>query len=546
MLQEGFDRNQTQLFALESLVGKQSTVRIIDALVDLLDINALGFKIKGKVKNGRPAFPASILLKLLYYGYWNRVRSSRRLAREAQTNIEAMWLCNGLQPGYKTIAEFRKQNVKALEKSFYQLNKFLKAQGLFNEEIVAVDGSKFRAQNSKKNNYNKKKVDQHLEYIARETKKYLDELDQIDQVEEATEIELEQSREVSDKLDQLKQRKDKYTELSTQVEAAREEGQTQISTSDKDARALPKKMNIIEVSYNVLTAVEADNKLITNYKVDNKLDTYALSGMAQDARKVMEKQEGEPLTVLADKGFDTGVELKKCSENDIITLVAPKNRASSLKNKAFNKNAFTYDEELDCYICPRQQHLKTNGTWYNKNNGKYRQSYRVQHYKLPFAVCNACPDKLECAGAKLKNRHGQVIERNEYEPYIEDNVERVKLNPELYRQRQSIVEHPYGTIKRAWGYDYTLLKGIEKVAGEFATIFTIYNLRRVMSILGIEELIKRLKAACLLTMEQVCLILSRYVHFLYKFEKWIKFIFQKIGWPLAYRWSLRRGDLLMR
>jgi hypothetical protein len=279
------------------------------------------------------------------------------------------------------------------------------------------------------------------------------------------------------------------------LEQARESGQTQVSTVDPDARALPKKMNIVEVSYNVLTAAELKNKLITNFEVSNTSDRYALSGMALGARKVLGKQPGEKLTVLADKGFDTGVELKACIENDIVTLVAPKKRIDPKKDPQYNKDQFTYDAEKDHYTCPEGHYLQTNGTWYKRNNGKHRKPYKVKHYKLPFSICQACPHRMNCAGASnLKNSKGRYIERSEYQEYIDENIERVKLNKELYRKRQETVEHQFGTIKRQWGFDHTLLKTKEKVKAEFSIIFTVYNLRRAMSILGIKELIRRLKA----------------------------------------------------
>jgi transposase len=492
MLIKGQDRNQIQLLCLDSAVDEQSTVRIVDAFVDTLDLAQLGFEIKGKINNGAPAYQCHHLLKLYYYGYLNRVRSSRRLEREAKTNIEAMWLIKCVQPSYKTIANFRKDNKKALGKVFYELNKFLKAQGLFDEEKICIDGSKFRAQNSKKNNYNEKKVDQHLDYINKQTQQYLDELDLIDQQED-TETKLEQTLEISNKLDQLKKRKDKYTLLHQEVELAREKGETQISTTDAEARALPKKMNIVEMSYNVITAAEMKNKLITNFEVSNKLDTYGLSPLAIEARKVLGKQVGEKLIALADKGFDTGSELKICTENDIETYVACKNRTNTKQDKQFNKDQFDYDLETDTYTCPEDQILKSNQKWYNKTNGKHRRPMKSKHYKAPFKICKDCPHKLKCVGeSNLKNSKGRCISRSEYQEYIDDNIERVKLNKALYRQRQQVIEHPFGTIKRQWGYDYTLLKGMEKVTAEFAIIFTAYNLRRAISILGAKVLISRL------------------------------------------------------
>ena len=467
MLKEGQNRDQLQMMSLEMLVSADSLVRLIDVFVDILDMDGLGFEQKGQINNGAPAFPASALLKLYYYGYLNRVRSSRRLEREVQTNVEAMWLLKGLSPGYKTIANFRKDNARALEQAFYKLNAFLKGEGLFDEDKVAIDGSKFRAQNSKKNNYNAKKVEQHLDYINKQTQEYLSALDQLDS-EEETESEREQRIAIAEKLDDLQKRQDKYELLQRQVEQAREQGETQISTVDADARALAQRMNIVEVGYNVRTSADLKNKLITNYEVSNKLDTYALSGMA----------------------------LKACIENDVETLVSPKSRVNAKKEKAFNKDQFEYDVEQDVYVCPTGEQLRPNEKWYVKNNGRHRKSYRVRHFKLPFKICNACAHRLECAGqANLKNSKGRYVERSEYQEYIDENVERVKLNQALYRKRQQIIEHPFGTIKRQWGYNYTLLKTKEKVSGEFALIFTAYNLRRAVSILGVQGLIKRLKEA---------------------------------------------------
>ena len=496
MKKTGHDRSQIQMWSLESAVGEFSLVRLVDTFVDMLEMEALGFEIKGQQQSGAPAYECADLLKLYYYGYLNRVRSSRRLEREALTNVEAMWLLRGLKPGYKTIANFRKDNPKALNNAFYELNKFLKGADLFDEDRVSIDGSKYRAQNSKKNNYNEKKVNQHLDYINNQTREYLEELDRLDQSEDETDSELEQRVEMADQLDRLAQRKNKYKALKKQLEQAREEGETQVCTVDPDARALPKKMNIVQVGYNVLTAAEMKNKLITNFELSNKSDTYALSVMALAARKVLGKKQGEKLTALADKGFDTGSELKTCSENDIETLVSPKNRANTKQDKQFNKDQFDYDLETDTYTCPEGQLLKSNQKWYTKTNGKHRRAIKSKHYKVPFAICNACPHKLKCVGeSNLNNSKGRYISRSEYQQYIDDNIERVRLNKELYRKRQQTVEHQFGTIKRQWGYDYTLLKTKEKVKAEFAIIFTVYNLRRAVSILGLNELIRRLKAS---------------------------------------------------
>ncbi len=381
---QGQNRNQMQIISLESCVDVNSYARVIDAFVDFLSLEELGFSIKGKLHNGRPAYPAAALLKLYFYGYINRVRSSRRLQREAQTNIEAMWLLKGLHPCYKVIADFRKNNSKPFKEVFKSFNIFLRDEGLFFENVVATDGSKFRAQNSKKNNYNEKKIKGHLDYIEKQTQQYIKEMDELDKLEDADELHLEQSIDLNNKLNHLASRKKKYEVLNEKIHQAHEKGETQISTSDEDARALPKKMNIVEVGYNAVTTTEAKNKLITNFEILNTQDTYALANAALNARQALNKQPGEPIMQLADKGFDTGSELKTCIENDVLTFVAPKKRANTIKDKKFNKEAFIYDSDKDVYICPQNKVLKSNGKWYNKNKGKLRRSYKVKHYKLPF------------------------------------------------------------------------------------------------------------------------------------------------------------------
>ncbi len=512
MLKIQQDRSQLQFFCLEAAVAYDSTVRVIDAFVDALDLAQLGFVIKGKVNNGAPAFHAADLLKLYFYGYLNRTRSSRRLQREANTNIEAIWLLKGTRPGYKTIANFRKDNSKALKNTFRQFNRFLLGQGLFDQELVAIDGSKFRAQNSKKNNYNEKKIDQHLDYIQRKTDAYLELLQQTDTDEEVSEINEVNNQHIAAQLDHLQQRKQKYEQLKTQVEKAREDGQTQVSTTDPDARALPKKMNIVEVGYNLVTAAETKNNFITNFKLLNENDAYALADIAKDAADLLRPQANASFTVLADKGFDTGQQLQQCAQQHITTIVAPRKRLTNKKNKAFAKNQFIYDEERDDYTCPQGEQLKTNGRWYQKKTyGQHRAVYKFKRYTCSYNICKNCPFKADCVGLpNLKNSKGRHLERSEYAPFIEENTDRYQLNKHLYRKRQTIVEHQFGTIKRQWGFDYTLVKTKEKVAGEFALILSCYNLRRAISILGVAELIKRLKNAKMDVLELIWRFLSRF------------------------------------
>ena len=491
----GNDRNQFSMICLEQEIGKDAEVRLIDAFIDWLPLEEMRFVNKGKSREGRPAYQTDDLLKLYIYGYLNRVRSSRQMEKHCRINIEIHWLLKGLLPCHQTINTFRKNNARPLLKVFRKFNRFLSGEGAFDEDTVAIDGSKFRAQNSKKNNYNEKKIKDQLKYIDKQTESYLRDLEENDKQEISDSTE-ESRLLIAEKLEHLTQRRKKYQDLEKDILTAHENGITQISTTDPDARALPKKMNIVEVSYNVVTSVEATNKLITNFEVTNKHDTHALSYAARKAKVALGKTAKESIKVLADKGFDTGVELKKCMENNIDTYVAPKKRVSALKDKRFNKSKFVYDHDKDIYTCPAGEKLQSNGRSYIRNNGKLRKSYDVKHYKITFSTCNNCEHRLACAGqSNLDNSKGRYIERNEYEDYVEENIERVRLNKSLYRQRQAIVEHPFGTIKRQWGFDYTLLKTMPKVRGEFALIFTAYNLRRAISIFGVKYLMEKLKGS---------------------------------------------------
>ena len=516
---QGIGRSQMLFFCTDQQIAADNPVRVIDAFVDALDLDALGFVVKGRQKTGSPAYSAAMLLKLYCYGYFNRIRSSRQFELACQRNLELWWLLEQQKPCYRTISSFRKDNKKALKKTFQALVQMCRSWGLYGAEIVAIDGSKFRAQNSKKNNYNQKKIDRHLEYIDKKTEEYLTALDRLDAVEEAeakllesidneadtseqsTEsaellqsLLVEKREELQNKLIQKEESREKYENLQSQLNEAFEKDQTrQISTTDPDARALPLKMNIVEVAYNLQTAVDAKHNLIVHYDVTNERDDYALADTAIAARDALEVAI---LKALADKGYNVGLELKRCAEAGILTYVAIRENAASLKKGNYAKKHFVYSKETDSYTCPANQTLTSNGKWYErKSSGTRSHTYKMKVYKTSFHTCKNCPFAEQCAGANnLKKSKGREIQRTEYDDYIEANRQRITANKELYRRRQAIVEHPYGTIKRGWGYTYTLLRGKENVGGEFGLIATAYNLRRAMSILGVKDLIERLKS----------------------------------------------------
>jgi len=482
-------RREKLLFppSLEEKLASDNIVRLIDAFVDALDIENLGFTIKHKNKPdpGPPEYHPSDLLKVYIYGYINRTRSSRQLEKCCEINIEMMWLVNGLTPGYVTIANFRKNNPKALKEVFRIYNRFLMGEDMFGKETIAVDGAKIKAQNSKKNNFSDKSIERHQTYIDNKTAEYLEMLDQTDG--QATE--LVTKNEISKKLESLSKRKKHYNNLQEQLNIAKQEGEKQVSTVDADARLFTSNGSKGEVAFNLQSVVDAKHKLIIHNKITNKVDTNALYEVASGAKQLLEVDK---INVLADTGYDSGEELKKCTENGITTFVAPRTQNAGSKNIEFAKDKFTYEKQTDTYTCPAGEILKTNNNVYTKQR-KGRKDSSFKEYKSTYTICANCIHGKKCAANRLNRKQGRVIERNLTADFTEANQLRIKENKNYYRQRQSIVEHPFGTIKRQWGFSYTLVKGLENVGAEFDLICLCYNIRRSVSIIGVEKLIERLK-----------------------------------------------------
>lgn len=481
-VQRGISRDQMWMMSLDMEISQDSVARLIELFVDQLKLDELGFtKTKAK-KEGCPIYQASDLLKLYYYGYFNRIRSSRKLEAECVRNIELWWLLNRLQPGYHTIADFRKDNPAALKNSFKKFVSFLKGVDLLGGELVAIDGTKIRAQNSKSNNYNEAKLQKHIEYIEAKADSYIAELEQCDaQEDKAAAAELNK-KQIAEKLQTLKERKSKYEALENKL---KQSGEKQISTVDADSRSLPIKDRITDVCYNVQCSNDSKHSMVVDFDTLNKGDQDQLNTMAVKAKDILEV---ETLTVLADKGYHVGRELEAAKENDITTVVAypqPRDRSDKI-DPAYYTDKFAYSSQTDSYTCPAGCELTNNGKEYIKGR-EDRTSYTVKTYSS--TACSTCPFKKLCTTSKQRK-----IDRSEYQDIIDENNKRVDENRELYKRRPLISEHVFGTIKRSWGYTYTLVKGLKKVNGEMAIIFTMYNLRRAMSILGVQELKRRLAA----------------------------------------------------
>ena len=489
---------------LEPLIGEDNTVRVIDAFVDALDLASFGFAHVGLNKTGAPPYDPALLLKLYFYGYFNRIRSSRMLERECARNLELWWLLDRAEPSYHTIATFRTyrkkdekgQDIinhrKALVAVFKRFNQFCDQQGLFGKTLFAVDGTKIAAQNSKKRHISEDKIKRKLERVNQRMEEYLEALDSADTEEKAPQI---PKVEIEKAIKDLKSRKNQLLEYQKQLTDAQAQDPTitQISFTDPDARMLPiNNEGMMQIAYNVQAVVDDKHCLIADCSIENQKDLYLLSQMGASVKNELGIKGS--IELLADKGYHTAQGLHECEENGIVTYVAFPEQAYKERPKGFRKPDFKYDPERDVYICPDNKILKTKGTLHVKKgrHGHIEPSYKL--YRSPFGVCSICQHRDQClSAANISQRHGRTLERGEYEESVIANRARILAHRDKYKRRQAIVEHPFGTIKRAWGAYYTLLKGKEKVGGEIAIVFTMYNLRRVINILGVKTLTQAFK-----------------------------------------------------
>ncbi len=478
---KGFDRSAFFETCYEQEVDSDAFVRVVDCFVDSLVLSTFGFSSR-EAKTGSSYFPDSSLLKLYIFGYHESIRSSRKLAKQCKVNIEFRWLMKNLRPQKSTISSFRKDHGKAIEKVFSQLVVFLKTEGLIEGKVVAFDGSKFSGNNSRKNNHTASKIERQQSYVTKQLDKYIAALDEED-LNESDKDTLES------KIAALKKKKQGQDELKKKLT---ESDANQISTTDEQARLLAINPRTNVVGYNVQTAVDAKHKLIAHYDVINTTDSNVLSGMAIATKQALGVEQ---MTALADTGYHQGQQLAACHQENIDTIVATPQRGAKGRNAAYTKDKFSYDQLSKTLFCPQGNPLKSNGTSYKKKDRKGEKV--IYHYsKFTTDKCKTCPARALCLTCtELAKNANRSVEINEFQTAIDKNKTDLENNKELYKERQAIVEHPFGTIKRNRGMTHTYMKGLKKVKGEFAIVFTTYNLRRAMSIWGAKELISRLKAA---------------------------------------------------
>jgi len=472
---QGQNRAQTFLFpvSLDDSIDQDNEVRLTDLFVDSLKLSEYGFKV-AFVENGRPAYQPADLLKLYIYGYLNKVRSSRDLEKECKRNIEVMWLLNSLRPDHNTISNFRRDNPKAIKKVFRETVRIAKHFNLIGGKLLAGDSTKFRAQNSKKNNFNQKKVDRHLEYIENKLNEYNQALAQSDG---------DHKKQAEQEIAKHNRRKADYKKIEDQL---KETGHAQLSTSDPDSRQMIIRNNITEVAYNVQTTVDAKNKLPLDYKVTNHNDSKAMGNMLQRAKSILGSND---FTALYDKGYHTGSEFDIAESLGIEVMVAipGKSVSSQAPDPAYNVENFTYNEKENTYTCPQGYTLTTNDTWHKTDNGSQFQQYKTRK-------CKGCPVKVSCTKAK---QNGKIIQRRRYAANIEANRQRVENDPSTYKKRQAIVEHLFGTIKRQWGFSCIMTKKyLHRASADVGFMMSAYNLRRIINIIGKVRFREYLEGLC--------------------------------------------------
>lgn len=490
----GQNRDQIRMLSLNSMIEEDGMVRVIDAFVDMLNLKEFNFSYFNLNIEGRPPFHPSTMLKIYFYGYQNGIRSCRELERACRLNIEMMWLVNEQRPHYKTIANFRKDNSKAFKEVFRFFVAMLKEWKLIDGKTIGIDSFKIRAQNSLKNNFNERKVKRHLAYIDHKIAEYENVLEQTE------------DESIQTKLEHQIAKRNTYENIRTQLQLS---GDGQLSTTDPESKAVVFQRNSVKVGYNIQAASDAKHKLLIAADTGDVNDTKALSVMVKKTQENIGKA-GMRLNILADKGYHSGRELKACEALGVKTYISPKASSSSKQKTSYAMDKFKYYPRTDTYECPAGVRLQTNGHWYSRHLMNGRQSYQVKHYKTK--SCQGCILRSACTTNKL----GRVIERTQYAAYVERNNTRVNKNPDYYRQRQQIIEHQFGTLKRHKHFDYTLMRGKDHVLSEVYISFTMYNLKRSMSILGVHELLKRFKALiyCIcvkLKLTRVTVLVSRIV-----------------------------------
>lgn len=476
---EGLGRDQGGLFPahLEDFVYEDNPVRAVDAFVDKLDLRALGFDAVDPSATGRPGYHPAVLLKLYIYGYLNAVPSSRRLEREAGRNVELMWLTERLAPDHKTIADFRKDHGPAIQQACAQFVMLCRELGLFSKAIVAVDGSKFKAVNSRDNNFTANKVEKRIEQAEVHIARYLTALERADR--QGGEIAEEKTPRLKEKIERLRQRIEDLRAMSETLKAA---PGGQVSLTDPDARAMSSHGKGTDVvGYNVQIAVDAEHHLILAHEVTNVgSDRAMLTSMGEKAR---DASGCDSVTVLADRGYYSGDQIVSCEGTGVEPIVPKTETSGGALRGRFTIQDFIYDPAHDRYTCPAGQFL----TQAKKRSTRGPDPDFVRYRNLE--ACSACPLKPRCTAERF-----QQIRRWKHDDVLDAMQRRLGRMPKAMTIRRRTVEHPFGTIKAWMGATHFLTRTLPKVKTEMSLQVLAYNLKRMMALFGVGPLIEAMAA----------------------------------------------------
>lgn len=458
---KGDNREQLTIepMCLDDMLPPDAEVRALEIIIEKMDIPALGFTYSETKQTGRKPYDPADMLKLYVYSYFNGIRSSRKIERECYRNIELMWLIDGLKPDFKTIADFRKNNKQPIKAAFQKFSMICSELGLIGKEIVAVDGSKFRASNSRLAYHTEKKINEKIKYHTECAEQYIKLLDASDKEEIANPK--YSKEELLEKVDKINKR---IEELGRLKEKVIENGA--IYETDKDARMMRTNNNGADICHNVQIAVDDKNHLVVAVDVTSQpVDKEQLYNISSQAKENMQVNK---ITAVADKGYYSASQFEKCETDNIEVMAKEANQTHHVANADYEKDKFTFDENANCYICPAGQVLKP-----------FRSGRIFANQK----ACKACVQKGCCTLGKYRTVHDRPSEK-----YARIVDKRTSENADIYKKRKQLAEHPFGTVKRGFGFSYFLTRGAESVRAESCLHFLVYNMKRVINIMGIVDL----------------------------------------------------------
>src|SRR6201993_5051400 len=471
----GHDRSQLPLLpeAVDDYVGSDNPVRFIDAFVDGLELAAAGFGRVAPKVTGRPAYAPGDLLKLYIYGYLNRVRSSRRLEGETHRNIEVIWLLRHLKPDFKTIADFRRDNRDAFRQVFREFVLLCRQLDLFGRELLAVDGTRIKAVNNKDRNFTRASLTQFIKAADAKLEDYLQRLDKSDATESATGG--SRVNNLAEKITAIRERRERYKDMLAELDQT---GESQISLTDPDSRAMAAHTHVA-VGYNVQIAVDAKHKLIVEQQVTNQVVDMGLLAQTAEPGKIGSRSGADRgrgrSGLFQDRGHR---DLRKAG---IDPYVPRPQRGPAVRAGLFRKDEFRYDPTSDSFLCPAGQRLHPYSS--SLLRGLKKINYRNSQ------ACRDCPIRSQCTGSQCR-----CVSRLENEAVLDRMQARIAQRPDILDKRRETVEHPFGSIKQWMNQGAFLMRGLEKVRGEFSLTALAYNLRRILNIVELPKLIAALPA----------------------------------------------------